>query len=106
MCPPLRSSRRAIDKPRPVVLPLIPPLVAIIVKAGAAGAAGAIVHEGAKRAFDRAKRRPERQCPFCANMILAEAIVCQHCGKSVTPTIPPAMQLPTKPNVPVDPGDA
>jgi hypothetical protein len=29
--------------------------------------------------------RPERQCPWCAEMILAEARVCKHCGRDVEP---------------------
>ena len=29
--------------------------------------------------------REERKCPFCAEMIKAEAIVCKHCGRDVEP---------------------
>lgn len=28
---------------------------------------------------------PERKCPFCAETIKAEAIVCKHCGRDVEP---------------------
>ena len=38
--------------------------------------------------------RPTRKCPFCAEMILGEAIVCKHCGRDVEPLaevdLPPA----------------
>jgi len=30
--------------------------------------------------------KPERECPFCAENILAKAKVCKHCGKDVEPT--------------------
>ncbi len=29
--------------------------------------------------------RAERKCPFCAEMIKSEAIVCKHCGRDVEP---------------------
>ena len=29
--------------------------------------------------------KAERKCPFCAEMIKAEAIVCKHCGRDVEP---------------------
>ena len=29
--------------------------------------------------------KEERKCPFCAEMIKAEAIVCKHCGRDVEP---------------------
>ena len=29
--------------------------------------------------------RVERECPFCAELILAKARVCKHCGKEVEP---------------------
>jgi len=30
-------------------------------------------------------RRVERECPYCAEMILARAKVCKHCGRDVVP---------------------
>lgn len=30
-------------------------------------------------------RPPERECPFCAERILAKARVCKHCGREVQP---------------------
>jgi hypothetical protein len=32
--------------------------------------------------------RPERECPYCAENILAKAKVCKHCGKDVEPIGP------------------
>ena len=32
-----------------------------------------------------AEERVERECPFCAERILARARVCKHCGREVTP---------------------
>jgi hypothetical protein len=32
-----------------------------------------------------AETRPERECPFCAERILARAKVCKHCGRDVEP---------------------
>jgi len=35
---------------------------------------------------DRDSRpRDERECPFCAEMILKKARVCKHCGRDVEP---------------------
>jgi uncharacterized membrane protein YdbT with pleckstrin-like domain len=31
------------------------------------------------------ERRVERECPYCAERILARARVCKHCGRDVTP---------------------
>jgi uncharacterized membrane protein YdbT with pleckstrin-like domain len=31
--------------------------------------------------------RIERECPFCAEMILAKAKICKHCGKEVEPLV-------------------
>lgn len=40
---------------------------------------------------------PERKCPFCAETIKAEAIVCKHCGRDVEPVaIEEAATPPTK----------
>jgi uncharacterized membrane protein YdbT with pleckstrin-like domain len=35
---------------------------------------------------DAAERRVERDCPHCAERILARAKVCKHCGRDVVPT--------------------
>jgi len=32
-----------------------------------------------------APTREERECPFCAELILAKAKVCKHCGRDVEP---------------------
>ncbi len=32
--------------------------------------------------------RVERECPYCAEMILAKARICKHCGKEVDPVSP------------------
>jgi hypothetical protein len=32
-----------------------------------------------------------RQCPFCAEWIRPEAIVCKHCGRDVAPPKPPTV---------------
>jgi uncharacterized membrane protein YdbT with pleckstrin-like domain len=32
--------------------------------------------------------RIERECPYCAEMILAKAKICKHCGKEVAPLVP------------------
>jgi uncharacterized membrane protein YdbT with pleckstrin-like domain len=32
-----------------------------------------------------ADRRDERECPYCAEVILAKARVCKHCGRDVAP---------------------
>src|SRR5438876_761973 len=34
-----------------------------------------------------AAERVERDCPYCAERILARAKVCKHCGREVTPTV-------------------
>src|SRR5206468_8290780 len=33
-----------------------------------------------------ASERVERECPYCAERILARAKVCKHCGRDVSPT--------------------
>ncbi len=35
----------------------------------------------------RAPARVERECPYCAEMILAKAKICKHCGKEVEPLV-------------------
>ncbi len=37
-----------------------------------------------------ASSRDERECPFCAELILAKARVCKHCGRDVLPAREPA----------------
>jgi hypothetical protein len=32
-----------------------------------------------------AQTQPQRECPFCAETILAKAKVCKHCGRDVQP---------------------
>ena len=32
-------------------------------------------------------KRVERECPFCAELILARAKVCKHCGRDVEPDL-------------------
>ena len=32
--------------------------------------------------------RDERECPFCAELILKKARVCKHCGREVEPLVP------------------
>ena len=32
--------------------------------------------------------RVERECPYCAELILAKAKICKHCGKEVEPLVP------------------
>jgi len=34
-----------------------------------------------------APARAERECPYCAEMILAKAKICKHCGKEVEPLV-------------------
>ena len=34
-----------------------------------------------------APARAERECPYCAEMILTKAKICKHCGKEVEPTV-------------------
>jgi uncharacterized membrane protein YdbT with pleckstrin-like domain len=34
---------------------------------------------------ERGEARVERECPYCAERILARARVCKHCGREVTP---------------------
>lgn len=38
-----------------------------------------------------------RACPFCAEEIKTEAIVCKHCGRDVPPYVPPPEPEPTLP---------
>lgn len=33
--------------------------------------------------------RVERECPHCAELVLAKAKVCKHCGKDLEPVVPP-----------------
>lgn len=33
--------------------------------------------------------REERECPYCAELILQKARVCKHCGRDVDPALPP-----------------
>jgi uncharacterized membrane protein YdbT with pleckstrin-like domain len=40
---------------------------------------------GAEAAGEPGSRRVERDCPFCAERILARARVCKHCGREVEP---------------------
>ena len=44
----------------------------------------------AQRAYVAAPSAParvERECPYCAEMILAKARICKHCGKEVEPLV-------------------
>ncbi len=39
-------------------------------------------------------RPKERKCPFCAELILEEAIVCKHCGRDIVGGDPPSASPP------------
>lgn len=36
---------------------------------------------------NRETLKPERECPYCAERILAKAKVCKHCGRDVKPIL-------------------
>lgn len=38
--------------------------------------------------------REERECPFCAELILIKARVCKHCGRDVEPLAPSSTPAP------------
>jgi predicted RNA-binding Zn-ribbon protein involved in translation (DUF1610 family) len=38
-----------------------------------------------QRASEPSAARVERDCPYCAERILARAKVCKHCGRDVVP---------------------
>ena len=40
---------------------------------------------GQENRAERARERDERECPYCAEPILAKAKVCKHCGRDVEP---------------------
>jgi hypothetical protein len=56
--------------------------------------AAALANVEASTAAVQAAARRTKQCPFCAETILAEAVVCKHCksdlkaGRSATPSLP------------------
>ena len=41
--------------------------------------------QGSSGGFAPIEQRVERDCPYCAERILARARVCKHCGREVTP---------------------
>lgn len=42
--------------------------------------------------------RPRRKCPFCAELVLPEAVICKHCGREL-PAVPPPAPQPVPPPV-------
>lgn len=49
---------------------------------------------------------PNRVCPFCAENIKPQAIVCPHCRRDLVPDAPPPRALPAepiKPKIPINP---
>lgn len=45
-------------------------------------------HNEQLQVFARAEEKPdvsrlERECPFCAELILSKAVVCKHCGRDI-----------------------
>jgi membrane protein YdbS with pleckstrin-like domain len=42
-------------------------------------------HQGATGTLQPGQPRVERECPYCAEPILARARLCKHCGREVTP---------------------
>jgi len=41
-----------------------------------------------EKAVNLSQKRDETYCPFCAEIILAKATICKHCGKQVSATAP------------------
>jgi hypothetical protein len=46
---------------------------------------GGLASAGASPATSTDSSRVERECPYCAEKILARARVCKHCGRDVVP---------------------
>jgi hypothetical protein len=72
-----------------------------LILGGLAVLVGVILFAGGGRKQPEGSHGGARKCPFCAEMVKAEAIVCKHCGKDI-PSPPAAARVAQPPNA----GDA